>query len=62
MTNSYIRAVAARLAMDVWRERRVVWPWSRWKRWRDDIEDLGRLANVCWHSDGEGCDMVFFAN
>lgn len=61
MTENYIKAVARSLKAQVYRERRVVWEWKRWKNWsRTEIETLAELAGVCFACDGEYEPVRFF--
>ena len=61
MTQDHIHRTAKSLKDQVWKERRVVWSWQRWRIWtRDEIEQLAEMAGVCFASDGEGTDLRFF--
>lgn len=61
MTKAHIRATAKQLKVDVRIKRTVVWQWKRWEKWtRDEIETLAEIADVCFASDGDYCDLRFF--
>lgn len=61
MTHRTIITQAAKLRDAVYRHRKVVWEWRRWQKWaRDEINAVAEKAGVSYHSDGEGCDLVWF--
>ena len=61
MKDSTIKRAGKELAQQVDRDRRVVWPWSRWSRWtRDEIQRLADEAGIAFTSKGGGFDLTFF--
>ena len=61
MTTATISKTARPRREQGFRERRGVWPWSRWRKWtREEIATVGERAGVCYACDGEGCELRWF--